>query len=48
MIYFAFRSDPIESSEFDFDEGLISDISGGLLPDVLQVNLETSEGLKSR
>ena len=43
-----FRSDPIESVKFDFDEGLLSNISGGLEADTIQINCETHENLKTR
>ena len=42
------KSDPIESVKFDFDEGLLSNISGGLEADTIQINCETHEILKTR
>jgi hypothetical protein len=45
---FVFRSDPIESVKFDFDEGLLSNISGGLEADTIQINHETHENIKTR
>lgn len=43
-----FKSDPIETVNFEFDEGLLSTISCDLKADTLQVNNETHESLKSR
>ena len=48
VIIFVFRSDPIESLKFEFDEGLLCSISGDLQADTLQINSETHENLKTR
>ena len=43
-----YRSDPIESITFEFDQGLLSSISGDLKADTIQINNETVTPLKAR
>ncbi|VDI62338.1 tyrosine-protein kinase Fer [Mytilus galloprovincialis] len=44
----AFKSDPIENVTFEFDEGLISNVTGDLKADTIQLNAETHDTLKTR